>query len=766
MTMSRTLNLVLCGLAMSAQMIICPQVGFSQLGGRGQSVLASGLVAAEEPGVVAAKEQGDSLLLREPSDPEAMFDTVVLMVDLAKLDSAKKYLDKLMAAKPKDAAILKMREKHGTTVFLQLSNMPELQPQSIQLLERMNAAFHKAATNPKRLDGLIDELTESPSQREAAIIQLRSVGSLAVGRLMRRIADPKKASDRSSYVAALVRLGGQAVPPLLGALEAPDPDVKSAALDGLGQLGTARVCPYLWFPAFDAGQTPDVRRSARHALARILYGDSTRVDKVSAFGAVDELLRIAHQHFRNEYEWTIEDDGKVITWFWDSKQSSVVPKRMPPEDASLIAGTRFVREALSLAPENREAQALFLAIRLAADVQRVGWDQSLPTGPGTTHDLALVCGEEIVAECLEVALDNPNPASALASLQVLGQIGTVRQLHHSGSRSAPLIQALNYPDMRVRFAAATAILQIDPQTAFPNSPRVVSVLQRALNDSGRMKAVTIDPDPQRSTTVAGIVADIGYEPLVAKSGREGFKMASERGDVELILIHENAVQWELSMTLANLRADARTTGIPIAIYGPDPREPRIQHLLHQYPLIGYVVETISSGDLKGQLTPFLQKLRTPAPTAQQRRARVEAAVFWFAHIANGKRTEVFDITPAESALVRAATAPDLAVNALFALGSIATATSQRELLNVAANKQLKPGIRETAALQLAFHIQRFGLLLSGTDVNALRSAWNGEGDTQVKTALASAIGSLEPEPTEVGRRLLEFPTAPDEAPVK
>jgi hypothetical protein len=57
-------------------------------------------------------------------------------------------------------------------------------------------------------------------------------------------------------------------------------------------------------------------------------------------------------------------------------------------------------------------------------------------------------------------------------------------------------------------------------------------------------------------------------------------------------------------------------------------------------------------------------------------------------------------------------------------------------------------------LQLAFHIQRFGLLLSPTEVAAVHAVWKNASDRQVKTAFASVVGSLKPDSKEVGQRLL------------
>ncbi len=700
----------------------------------------------------------ESYLLEEPKTPEALFDTVVLMVDFARLDLAKKYLKQLVEQKPDDAAILRMRDKHGPSVFFRLANIEELQPESLELLDRMNKAFRKAATDPKRLDALIDKLAGSAAQREEATVELRGVTPLAVPRLLLRLGRPEERERSQLYVATLVQLGPLAVPPLLGGLDADDPYLKTAVLDALGWLRDRRAVPYLWYPAFGKDQPPNVRVAAREALALILFGDRKRASEVTPFGAVRALLEAAEVCFRGQRRWETDDQGRVVVWVWDPGQKTVREVRLSPDDAAWREGVRLASQALRLAPDNPRAQALYLAFRLWGDARQAGWGKPLPTGEGSAYELALRCGPETATQTLRLALQDANPACAVAALQVLSHTASRQVLYQTQAEQTPLLVALNYPDLRVQFAAASAVLELDPDRPFHGARRVVDVLARLLGGGDTPRALTVDPNLQRATTVAGIVRELGYEPLVATTGREGFELAASRGDVELIVLHENTVRWELSQTVVNLRADARTAGIPIAIYGPDPNHPRIQRLLHGFPLVTYVVETTSSSDFKQQLQPFLQRLQSPPLTAQERGRLRQAAAFWLAHIATGRRTEVFDLGPTEPALRRAVLEPDLARSAVVTLGAIPTPSAQQLLADVAANEALNTDLRVTASLQLGFHIQRYGLLLRASDVEQVRAAWEGASDAELKTALAAVLGTLRPNATEVGRRLLDYDT--------
>ena len=78
----------------------------------------------------------------------------------------------------------------------------------------------------------------------------------------------------------------------------------------------------------------------------------------------------------------------------------------------------------------------------------------------------------------------------------------------------------------------------------------------------------------------------------------GFQRVAANGDVAVAVIHLNAIRWELSQTVANLRADSRTASVPIAIYGPVGMQDRVKHLTGQYPLVSYVEESNSAIDIR------------------------------------------------------------------------------------------------------------------------------------------------------------------------
>jgi CheY-like chemotaxis protein len=726
------------------------------------SIVSIGLVAAAPSALAQPPEKkpilDQSPLLKEPKTPEEMFAATLLMVDLARLDLAARYLEQFDATNPDDEMLIKLRDKYGTGDFLRLAQIKELQPRSNDLLERLNAAAKKQVDDPAFVDALIQRLTQGPTKRDLAIIELRNAGPRVVPEILKQMARPEMADEQDTLVITLTRLGRQVIPPLIGALDSPTERIQAAVIDALGWLDATEAIPYLWYPAFDEKQPNGVRIAAKRVLSKLLKGSPERANQLSSVDASNELRRLAKLMYRKLDLLPVDDQGSVPLWAWDETDNTLKLRTYPPEIASLLVSTRFARQALALSPEQPETQRQYLASLLGLEVSREGWEKPRLAPPGSAMYLALTAGESTMSQVLSEALEAGHPTTAVAALEVLSQIGTREQLLPQRGLKSPVLAALNSPDQRVQFAAATTILKLEPKNGFSGATRIVSILARALTDPVQPRAIVIDADGQRARATADFLNDSGYEGVTAATGREGFELAATTAGVEVIVVQVNCLRWDLSQTLANLRADARTAAIPIVIYGPATLRDRMSRQVARTAPATFVAESATTGDFLGQFQPFLKNLKSPPLSPVERDLEKKAAIYWLATIGTSNSlSKLFDISRAEKELTAAVEDPDIAMNALTALGSIPTATAQRRIADVALNTQVDPLLREAAAGQLAYHIQHHGLLLGRNDVIEVHDGWKRTDNPAVKSALASVIGSLKPNATIVGERLQQFP---------
>ncbi len=709
-----------------------------------------------KPKSIAPKLE-ENPLLTDPRTADTLFDAVILMSDLARPNLARMYLLKFTESKLNEETLLKLRDKHGPSIFLRLSNDKNLQPESITLLEQVNAAFRKGAMDPIRVDRLIADLEKSAAEREVAILQLRNAGTFAAARVVSVLNATKSDEQKKLLLYTLTRLNREVIPVMMGAIEAPNPDLRTSVIEALGWMADKDVAIALLHPAFAESQPVGVQLAAKQSLARLLFGSVNRMSEVKQFGAVSALAKSARQYLRQQTELPLNDDGLVERWNWDEESATVVMTAVSTVTASIDIGTRQAREAFQLASQRADLSALYWTALMTTELHEAGRGAALRTGPGSTFQLGLKLGPEIMQLALTEAMSAEQSEVAATALQVLAQTGSAHLLKSVEDRPAPVVAALNHPDPRVQSAAASTILIWDPQTSFRGASRVVEVLTRSLLDTGKARGIAIDANEQRATSMSAALQEMGFEADMAQSGQEGFKRAIERGDVALFLIEANVARWDLSQTLANLRADARTAYIPIVIYGDDRLRTRVERAAAAYARVQFVTQVSSGEDMKRQIDPFLKRWQAESMTQLQRAAMRKSAMFWLTQLADRRQASHFDLSSSENALFNAVNDAELAESAVFSLGAIATPSAQTKLFEIATATSRPVAIRERALSQLTAHLQHHGMLLTEVQAAELQKAARQEADPRLQTAFAATLGSMNPDLRQASEFLKAVP---------
>lgn len=711
----------------------------------------------------AAVDEGEKLLLKEPESAADVFDAAILYSDFGQLEQSKKYIEQLLEMNPSDAELLGIRDEHGTAKLLRLSNTKDLQPASVELLKRVTKASQKNATDPTRIDGVINDLFSNDVTKERiAQIELRNIGLPAVPRVITRLAATTDRVEGEKLLFAMLQMGDAISPAVIGALETPNEKLQTDLINILGFLRSEDAIPDLKYFAFSASQPPGTQMAARRALARVLYDDVKLVNRVSGYGTADDLQNVAVGYFSRKQGVSKlpagDPNDRVDVWLWENAQNTVVAENVSVEAAANFHAVRHAKRALGFAPNRNELQTLFLSAVLADEAYRKGWDQPARIGPGTPFNLAMVSGEDSVLDSLQLAMDHGRVGAATILLDVIAEIGTERAIHSSERKSSPLVHALNFPESRVQFKAAQAVLAINPKRTFTGSGRVVQILSQALNDDGRGQALIIDPNEDRAGTLASTLSQIGYQATTALTGKDGFRYATERGNIDLIVMHVNTIQWELSPTIGNFKNDSRTSFVPIAISGPEFLRPTKQRLIKQYQRVGFLPETTSAPILATFLQPFVSSISTPPLTDLQRQQNRMVALQSLAQISTGQTHIEYDITKAETNLTDALNDNDLANGAMSVLSRIPTATAQTTIADILLAPATPIERRLIAGLELSNHIKRFGAQLSQQTVQQIETAWQQEQSPEVRTAMAAVVGSLQPKSEWTSSKLQAFDT--------
>lgn len=680
---------------------------------------------------------------KPPTTPIEYWDAADYLVRSGQAEQALPYLKKFIAGKPDDATLLKVRDIYGGRSILRLQDDPATRALAEPILEMLAKATRRHATDPARLSQFIGDLSKTREEREYAVERLREAGPFAVPALIRALDRPGiKAEDHALLLDGMGRLDRSATPALLAVLDAAPnkPGLASEVAEVLGRIGDPRATPALTALAVKPGN-----EVARRAIERITGKPFDAQPKLPARLLADEARRY-HTH-------AIKFPGDaVMLWVWDGEQQTPAPKTLAKGDAETLLGMQLARASLEIDPADRAAQTTLLGLSLEQGIGRAGFGKYPSKDPANTFAAALAAGPTVLGEVLRNAIADGKTDLAAVAATALGKVTDANILGTQGQVN-PLVEALSAPGRRARFAAARALVLLDPRKPFAGSSRVVPTLAQFVTSQPTPKALVVDGNLSRGSKLSGMFKALGYDPVLAPTGLEGFRAAADSADVELIVLDHHMIQgeWRLHDTLANLRADARTAGIPVYIVGPLGRQVDLASLTTRFPGVKFLVTPPDAGSLEQQLKIGGR----PAAVSREERegyAREAAALLGLIAGRPGSPFEA-DLAGVEPALTVALNTPGTSLSASTALGDVGDPNAQRGLADVLIDTGKPAELRLGAAVQLARSIQRFGPLVAADQEAKLLSAFDTEPEPALRNALGSVIGALRPKAASTGLRL-------------
>ena len=229
------------------------------------------------------------------------------------------------------------------------------------------------------------------------------------------------------------------------------------------------------------------------------------------------LVDDARKYVTHSYSFP---EGRVVVWTWREGEGPS-PSVVAGAEAEAILGLRAARQALGIDPADLEAQASFAALTLGQAVDRVGllaFENNPAAGDPIALGTVLASGPRVMETVLRHALADRQSDLAAASALVLSRVAD-RDSLTTGKRPLPLLEALSSPDRRVQFAAARALVEMQPRRPFAGSSRVVPTLAWFVADPTAPKAVVIDGNLDRGNRLAAGLRGLGIEVLLTARRR-------------------------------------------------------------------------------------------------------------------------------------------------------------------------------------------------------------------------------------------------------
>lgn len=720
-----------------------------------------------------APGQDNRQFFKKPETVPEYFRALQYEIELGKFDLAADYLEGLLAKNPSEEDLVGLEERFGIASFLKLLNVPkwledpkadaETKKKAQDLVEKASAAVRKHLGDPGRIDKFIKNLSASPEERSYAIAQLRRSGAAAVPPLVAALVRSADNLDtRNQILSALPQLSKDAMPPLFAALDVNDPTLKLALIDALVRRSELSAVPHLWYLAGSAKESPLVRQKAADALGQFLGLPPGKLPSSKA-----ALAQEAEKYYQHRIPFV--NPAAVTVWRWDGK--GLVSQTVPASTAEEYFGLRFARQALDLDPGYAPAQVMYLSIALDKGFERAGLDKPLAQGAPDVKELLSTVNPDLVYAVLQRGLTDRRTPVVLGAVRALGDLRDVRAAKSSGHGASALVQALNYPDRRVQFAAVEALLRI-PAAASPAAPaRVVEILRRTIATDSAARALVADFNEDRGNALGAAVKAAGFEPVVVRSGREVLRRLNQAGDIDVVLIHADTPDPMLPGLLAQLRADINVGLLPVVVLTPAEKADRVSAVARGYANVTVVPAALDAESLKKALPAQIAAAAGKPLSEEEKKQNAADAMNWLRRIAAGE-VRGYDLRPAERDILAALRNDELALNgAIEVAGHLPGREAQSALAAVvmAANRPAR--IRSAAALELVRHLQQNTQLLTAAQAKALEDLLPTLDDAKLKANVALVVGSLRPPADRTGARLTRYvpplaAPAPPPAPAK
>jgi hypothetical protein len=519
--------------------------------------------------------------LKKPTTPLEYWNALQFERDVGRYDLAARYLRGLVGLldkRPADDDLVRIVDKDGLTAVLSLRNVRRWsrdEKENKQALDDVETfikavtdAVRKRRSDPERIRENIKTLTATPEERAYATRELYKSGPYVVPYFLDALRDAEP-RERLVLLQALGRMGPQTVDPLLAALDSRDTQLKLDILDILRRnhaRDAERIVPHLWFLSASKTQPESVRKRATRALADFLDLPPSRLPP-----AKEKLTREAERYYRHRVDFA--NPSAVTVWRWDGR--NVVEgwgksRTVPASEAEEYYGLRFARQALALDPTYRPAQVLALSLAVDKAVGRAGLAKPLSSTDPDVYDLLARSDADLLVDVLERALEERRTGVALATVQALGARAEVRAKRPLRKGEPALVRALDYPDRRVQFAAAEALLRIPGPPARKTGPRIVEIFARALaartNSTGEARKVIVAiRDDEWRSRVRASVEKAGADPVPVATGRDLMRRLRAASDVDAILLESALPDPTLPYLLGQLRADVDSARLPVLL---------------------------------------------------------------------------------------------------------------------------------------------------------------------------------------------------------
>ena len=673
---------------------------------------------AAVPAPEAPNPAVEAILANDPRTPEELTRSAKILADLGRPDLAKGFIRRVLAAQPGKAQLAAMVEQYGSAMFTAMAGRDDLNPEGKQLAALALDAADRESRDPKKLETLIHQLQDPlPDARYAAAESLAQARGTAVGPLLAVLADPARAAEHVNAKAVLLRLGDDAIRPLVGALECRNPRIVARAAELLGALKAAAARDFLLAPYASSQSDAEVRKAAGEALQSLLGQTPSRIE------AAQRLAERAGEYFNHRYPLHEDVNGQLEIWTWDEAAGGPVAHRVPVNEARRMLAARYARDAYAVRPEEESVRLVYLATMLEEASFAAGLGIPLSSQPGSPAAVAAAFGPRMLESVLALAVKERtsgrshrrSPASGPGGL---GGRSVVQQgpcwstgRGHAKSRSPTA------PGRRRSDPAAETDPTFRRLKPGYRGPGLSDQYHRpAPGHCGR----SIERGgPARRRLPLGVRLPGRYDHAGPRGGPHGDRPSRLRVGPGGCLAPAAERRYPAPTTPARLPQAL----VPVGVLARDGQIERARVLIGEDPLGVALIRPHRQQDAKEEVEQVLALAGPSAVGAKEREQQAASAMTMLQNLAAAPAT-IFDVRRYEPAILAAQAVPGLATRSAVALGDLGSVRSQKALVNQASQTTLPLPVRQAALAAFRYSAEKYGILLTPEAVRLQYDRYN------------------------------------------
>ncbi|MEM1424066.1 MAG: HEAT repeat domain-containing protein, partial [Planctomycetota bacterium] len=406
-----------------------------------------------------------------------------------------------------DSATLEDRflRVHGRALFV-----PQIEDDASALYALYDAGRKGRARNQDEITRNLELLGGDARQRDAARSRLLEAREYAVPQLLEAALESEDIAVRAEAAQLLVDLGRNAAVPLAQALPHLDAQDQEEVARILGATRHRVSVPAL-YELWSTTPVSSTREAARNAI-RSLDGSFNENTSLA------ETFRTLGERYYNDREsgQLLAFPGEDFQLMWRWRQGiGLFPDAIRTPLFHEAETMRLAEHALRHDAGDERATALWLASNISRELDQEPGTEN-PAYPADRPDAgfyAAALGHETAQRVLSRALADRDIPIAREAIDALRSTAGSDALADGVDGQRPLLDALAYPDRRVRYDAALALAEADPRRDFPGAERVIPTLAGMITQAGERYALVLASDPVAQQDLRDALTDEGYTVL-------------------------------------------------------------------------------------------------------------------------------------------------------------------------------------------------------------------------------------------------------------